>query len=316
MHSFIPFFFFKQESECQVHRQFSVLCNKLIDLIFDQSLATETYQLISTDQIDRFLENLQCDTICTNLQEPDATSTTESVITTLCHFHQIVYSSVFRLPFDQFCLQWLNRLEEQQKQLRDRDSITALLRHHTSNVQHLGCALLARQSSMPVQLLTLFCNCDSFRKLQTSTLGPYEVLEQQQQSPHYEYVTQLCEFTPHRQTTDDCSGTRSTVSCTRPTVTSSTHSPLCCVTFDSAASATRLTARHRLTDRLNAPGEALAAFAAGVRTSFLLPFKPSDGAQLPVSSHASRLSTTLSALHLPTRSRSASRSKQEQNEPS
>ncbi|KAF6768194.1 hypothetical protein AHF37_09607 [Paragonimus kellicotti] len=169
---------------------------------------------------------------------------------------------------------------------------------------------------MPVQLITLFCDCDSFRKLQTSTLGPYEVLEQQQQSAHYEDVTQFGEFKPGTQTTDDSSEPRSTVSYTNPTVTNSTRSPLCCVTFDSAASVTPLTVRHRLTDRLNAPGEALAAFAAGVRTSFLLPFKPSDGTQLPVSSHASRLSTTWSALHLPTRSRSASRNKREKNEPS
>ncbi|KAF8570369.1 hypothetical protein P879_01721 [Paragonimus westermani] len=304
------------ESESQVHRQFSLLCNKLIDRIFDQSSTNGTHQLISTDQIDRFLENLQCDTICTNLQELDATTTTESVFTTLCQFHQSVYSSIFKLPFDQFCVHWLNKLEEQKKQLRDRDSITALLRHHTSNVQHLGCALLTRQLSMPVQLLTLFCGCDSFRKLQTSTLGPYEVFEQQQQSAHCEEVMQLCEFTPGTQTTDDSSGTGSTVLRTSPTVTNPTHSSLCCMNLDSAASATRLTVRHRLTDRLNAPGEALAAFAAGVRTSFLLPFKPSDGSELPVPSHTSRLSTKWSVLHLPTRSRSASRSKREKNEPS
>ncbi|TGZ62479.1 hypothetical protein CRM22_007414 [Opisthorchis felineus] len=296
--------------------QFRNVCDAVLRQLYTAGSPFDANtEAVRTDYVDGLVD-------CFNDLSPLLTCTDRHA-SCVCPFHEHVYTSVCRTLFELFCRTWYNGLQSRLQTLDTSQSSFLLLNSTTRTCRLLIDSMLGQKSPLPVHLRRILQECDSFQQLRAYSSDSCEDLvycfntscpsgcefsppSSAPNSPAFSVIQpSLSEVPAHflgmpkNQSPSDKTSTAP--SCSTPDCTADCSS----VSSTSSSSSTAKRLRIKFANRLNAPTDAIAALAAGVRTSFMTSFKTlSAVSESKLTS--SNLFTHSSTSPLPTRSPSPS----------
>ncbi|TPP66853.1 hypothetical protein FGIG_03383 [Fasciola gigantica] len=196
------------------------------------------------------------DVPCSGEEQP-ATRASESTFT-FCKFHQAVYEQIISKLFSHFCSEWLDQATE---------SVDLQSTEHVS-IEKLRSLLMEYRHGSSVELLAVICDCPEFQQLLSTTSArsgckAVKTAEQELGASSHPMKAEMPSTSQSFQGTDVCVSPKC-AKLSSSTTGISRHFP---------AVITPRSMKDRFASRLNAPGEALAALAEGVKNSIFIPIK-------------------------------------------